>query len=406
MAELGAALELGALGWSIVPVHGVVGDRCDCGNPDCPSLGKHPHVSWTDALTEAARPDEIEDWWQRWPDANVGVVTGWVSAIVVVDVDPRHGGNETLAVLEADHEPLPETVASATGGGGRHLYFAHPPHLVPTRPLAAGVDLRGEGGIVVAPPSRHASGLHYEWLQNHGPTERLLSPLPPWLDRLAVRPRPTLGSQAPAEIARTPTERQEFADVWESAGIELSGGEVMVLCPFHDDHHPSLHIDADGCRWFCFGCRRGGGVQAVRRLTGDAMSARRELGGTHAPPNLDGDELVHAVGESRYQDALLALTGGKRTWAGAHSRVVAQLVPEFDNPNDPNAVEVRIGGELVGYLPREMTARYHHLIAETIATEGAARCEAEIRGGWERPGGDIGRFGVIVLLPHVPGDRP
>ena len=81
-------------------------------------------------------------------------------------------------------------------------------------------------------------------------------------------------------------------------------------------------------------------------------------------------------------------------------------MPELDNPNDPYAVEVRIGGELVGYVPKELTSRYHPLIAETIAAEGEARCEAEIRGGWERPGGDIGRFGVVLLLPHLPSDRP
>ena len=66
MPDVAAALELGALGWSVVPVHSVVGERCDCGNPGCPSPGKHPCVRWTDALTEAARPDQIEDWWQHW----------------------------------------------------------------------------------------------------------------------------------------------------------------------------------------------------------------------------------------------------------------------------------------------------------------------------------------------------
>ncbi len=69
----------------------------------------------------AAGIDQIQRWWRRWPDANVGIVTGAVSGLVVLDVDPRKGGGDLLAALEDVHGSLPRTVESLTGGGGQHF---------------------------------------------------------------------------------------------------------------------------------------------------------------------------------------------------------------------------------------------------------------------------------------------
>ena len=364
-------------------------------------------------MTRTARPTEIEAWWDRWPDANVGAVTGWVSAMIVLDIDPRHGGDETLAALETEEQPLPPTVTGISGGGGRHLYFAHPTHLVPSRPLAAGVDLKAEGGLVVVPPSRHASGGTYRWLADHAPDQRRPAPLPHWLDRRSVAvdaawaggPKAT----AAATIARTADERAEFAALWSDVGVELQPVEFMALCPFHDDHQPSLHIDPGGCRWFCFGCRRGGGIQALRHLvepdeSPPSTAAAAATEGSKAP-TLTADVEVGIVGESAHQDTLLALTGGRRTWSGAHRRVQARLEPEDDNPFDPLAVAVSIEGSAVGHLPRNLARLYRPVIEETIRDSGVATCRAEIRGGWERAHGDVGRFGVVVHLPELSEDR-
>src|SRR5829696_627873 len=97
-------------GWAIVPVRGVVEGRCTCGNPTC-KPGKHPHLSsWPRRATvDQAR---ITEWWRRWPDANVGVATGRRSGIIVLDVDPRHGGDERLWELERHHGELPTTIVS------------------------------------------------------------------------------------------------------------------------------------------------------------------------------------------------------------------------------------------------------------------------------------------------------
>lgn len=214
-------------------------------------------------------------------------------------------------------------------------------------------------------------------------------------------------------MTRTPAERAAFATLWSALGVELQPDEFMARCPLHDDHRPSLHIDPAGCRWFCFGCRRGGGIQALRQIvhpddesdlegssgTVDAAASRPEV------PTLAPELEVDVVGESFHQDELLALTGGRRTWSGANRRVLASLEPVDDNPADPEAVAVTIEDRLIGYLPRRVAHRYRPIIEESIRRAGVATCEAEIRGGWERGHGDVGRFGVVVTLPKPVGNR-
>ena len=360
-------------------------------------------------MSRRATPTDIEFWWDRWPEANVGVVTGWVSALVVVDVDPRNGGDATLAALEAEEGALPATVTSLTGGGGRHLYFAHPTHLVPSRPLGGGVDLKADGGVIVVPPSLHASGPQYRWRPGHGPDEHELATMPEWLERLSVTLDDSRAAGQQVPVARTAHERATFAELWSELGVEVEAQEFMARCPLHDDHHPSLHIDPDGCRWFCFGCRRGGGIQALRRIVSpdDEWPSGRPVaaGGEPEMATLAPDRTVDVVGESTHQDELLALTGGRRTWSGAHRRVVARLEPVDDNPFDDQAVAVVIEDRLVGFLPRRAAEAYRPLVEESIGRTGSANCVAEIRGGWERSHGDVGRFGVVVLLPDLDRNR-
>jgi hypothetical protein len=121
------------------------------------------------------------------PDAGVGIVTGAVSGLVVVDVDLRHGGDVSLEGLEREHGRIPTTVECRTGGGGRHLYFTHPGGLIRNKVgLAPGVDLRGDGGYVVAPPSVHSSGVRYAWVEGRSPGSTEMARLPDWVVRLGV----------------------------------------------------------------------------------------------------------------------------------------------------------------------------------------------------------------------------
>jgi len=171
---LETALAYAGRRWSVIPVVG---------------RGKRPLVRWTPYQQARAGAAEIRHWFRQWPEANIGIVTGAVSDLVVLDVDPQHGGAESLAALERRHGPLPPTVEAVTGGGGRHFYFLHPGGSVRNKVgLAPGLDLRGDGGLVVAPPSLHLSGRRYAWAGGRAPQDTALAPLPDWLLRLASTP--------------------------------------------------------------------------------------------------------------------------------------------------------------------------------------------------------------------------
>ena len=123
---------------------------------------KVPLVDWGALQQELPDEDQICVWWEEWPEANIGIATGELSGFVVFDAD----GPEGVAVLESFN--LPATWVSRTSRGV-HYFFKHPglptSNRVKIRPK---LDLRGDGGYVIAPPSRHASGLRYEWLTAPG----------------------------------------------------------------------------------------------------------------------------------------------------------------------------------------------------------------------------------------------
>jgi hypothetical protein len=131
-----------------------------------------------DATTDEAR---IAEWWNKWPDANIGVPTGPASGLLAVDIDPRNGGDDSLDELLAKHGRFPETAEQMTGGGGRHILFRHPGVAVP-KVLAPGIDLKGDGGYIVVAPSIHQSGNRYQWDGLEG-SKALLTPAacPGWL---------------------------------------------------------------------------------------------------------------------------------------------------------------------------------------------------------------------------------
>ncbi len=183
---LEAALTYAQQGWWVLPIHHPYGlGGCSCGRPDCKTPGKHPRL-FHGIYESSTDPATIRDWWRRWPRANVGIATGQVSGFDVLDVDPRNGGDETLRELIAENAPLPETVEQITGSGGRHVLFA-----AAGLPLAAsvgvGLDIRSDGGLIVAPPSLHASGQRYEWDALSDPSSVPLAAWPDWLLCLAAR---------------------------------------------------------------------------------------------------------------------------------------------------------------------------------------------------------------------------
>ncbi len=106
----------------------------------------------------------VMKWWRDSPRANVGILTGQESGLVVLDVDPRHDGDKSLAMLQEEFGALPKTLTVRTGGNGWHYYFKHPGEKVPNKTnIRPGLDIRGDGGYIVAPPSTHATLQPYTW---------------------------------------------------------------------------------------------------------------------------------------------------------------------------------------------------------------------------------------------------
>lgn len=164
------ALQYAGFRWSVIPMR---------------ARDKRPLIKWQQYQQHLASEDEIREWYQRWPNANIGIVTGMVSGLVVLDIDPRHDGDSSLEQWQIEHGPLPHTVEARSGGGGRHIYFRHPGGVIHNRVgLAAGIDLRADGGCIVAPPSIHSSGHRYTWIKGHEPGNVLLAELPGWLQRI------------------------------------------------------------------------------------------------------------------------------------------------------------------------------------------------------------------------------
>jgi len=155
-------------GFSVIPLHSPREGGCSCGRADCNAVGKHPRIRWDIYKERRATREELEDWWSRWPDANIGIVTGVVSGLAVLDQDGPTAG-----------QSVPRTPAVRTGGGGIHYYFRHPGHRVKgIVRLATNLDIRGDGNQVVAAPSLHTSGRTYQWLVG---LDEPLADLPEWI---------------------------------------------------------------------------------------------------------------------------------------------------------------------------------------------------------------------------------
>lgn len=193
-----AALEAAGFGLLVFPLWWPRDGGCACRRGrDCRNPGKHPRITnWQELATtdEAA----IRDWWRRWPMANVGILTGTRSGLVVLDYDPAEEAVESLAVVEALYGALPDTVQvlsgrvdELSGRRGLHYYFRHPGVDISNsvRSLAPHLDVRGEGGLVVGAGSVHVTGRHYEWEIAHHPVDLPLAEFPVPIVEALRRPR-------------------------------------------------------------------------------------------------------------------------------------------------------------------------------------------------------------------------
>jgi hypothetical protein len=198
---LAMALSYVSRGWPIFPL--APGQKTP--------VTKHGHL---DATIDQS---EITLWWSRCPKANIGLVTGKQSGIVVLDVDPRHGGDESLRTLQKEYGHLPETVMAFTGGGGVHYLFKYPDNTEigsSAGVVGVGLDVKADRGYVVAPPSLHQNGRTYIWDDVHHPDSIPLAQIPNWLlarmqtkpvkgpIKLFVAPEKILGGQRNSTLYR------------------------------------------------------------------------------------------------------------------------------------------------------------------------------------------------------------
>lgn len=218
-------------GWHVLPLHSVRDRQCSCGR-DCGNPGKHPRTrqGWKDASSD---PDVVRRWWTQYPDANIGLAPG-LSGLVILDIDPRNGGGESLAAIEAEHGALTETVRTVTGGAGWHYWFERPEGYETVRKmlLAEGVEVIGDSGYVVAPGSSHYSGRDYVWDAGADPSETPFAPLPEWIASRARGAR--LQEYAPVDAIRG-----VMGKAFAAAGMlgrEIGGGKQTVICPWQDSH--------------------------------------------------------------------------------------------------------------------------------------------------------------------------
>ncbi len=180
---LNAAIHYASLGFEVFPVHGIIdGAKCTCGDPGCGNPGKHP-ATFRGLLDATKDTKRIEGFFEK-TQFNVAIRTGAESGIFVVDLDGADG-ESSLFKLTQQYGPLPETLHSITSRG-RHLIFRHPGKKVFTRskklsigPIL-GVDTRGDGGYIVAPPSKHESGHVYMLM------ERPIAEAPEWLVKMVT----------------------------------------------------------------------------------------------------------------------------------------------------------------------------------------------------------------------------
>lgn len=219
-------------GFALFPIHGVVDGRCTCGAFPCGKdnrgAGKHPATP--NGLIDATKDmDQLRKLWHERKFLNVGIATGAVSGIFVVDIDGAQGEVDISALGK-----LPQTLTAKTGKG-RHLFFKHPGTPVKTRTKVIGdkVDIRGDGGYVAGVGSNHQSGATYEW---ENPLEDIM-PAPQWLLDEVTKDRlheSVLSPPAPMPAQPRASNSSFFHNGWSESDVLDMLSFISADCPHEE----------------------------------------------------------------------------------------------------------------------------------------------------------------------------
>lgn len=292
-ATLDTVLGYAARGWPVFPVYGIRGGACICKHKDkCSrSPGKHPMTpnGFLDATLDV---DTIRRWFLEYRDCNWGVATGHAlpegGYLVVLDVDPRNGGDETLTRLESEHGEIPVTVTAISGGNGAHYLFrslAQPASAAPWN----GIEVKAVGGYIVVHPSVHMSGRRYEWDAARHPADTPLADLPAWVTDAGsgrARARPAALDCDAAETL--------LGHAFRLSGLlgdVLPQGRRIVRCPWENEHSspsgprdtstvilpPTLESNLGGFKCLHGHCAARGWRDVLDALPAAAVSEAREL---------------------------------------------------------------------------------------------------------------------------------
>lgn len=238
-----AAVAYASKGIKVFPLWTVSGGVCTCSDGQrCGSPGKHPrvpngvHQATTNMFT-------VTSWWERWPHANIGMPAG-ANRLAVIDVDPEHGGESVLTQLDqwcVQHGvDMWATRTVRTGSGGLHFLYREPDGGIPSKTAAfgeRGVDTRGRGGYIVAPPSLHASGERYELISDP------MIPLAPWPDILTplLEPKQAVGQHAaPPTTPANPVR----GDRWARAALDAEATTLRGMTAENSGRNQALNIAA------------------------------------------------------------------------------------------------------------------------------------------------------------------
>ncbi|WP_198516537.1 phage/plasmid primase, P4 family [Herbaspirillum huttiense] len=214
------------------------------------SGGKKPAVA-TGFKAATTDPVQIEDWFSKKAKSNIGIATGEVSGIWVLDIDVKNGakGEESLAAFEAEYGALPPTLTCKTPSGGKHIYFAHDGSMSvkSAAGILPGIDVRGEGGYIVASPSQ-IDGVPYQWVDSKA--------------RIAI---------APEALIRLVTEKK-------SSPTPIDAGAVIQEGTRNDK------LMRAAVKWL-----------KLKMDEDDVLDLLRELNGSACNPPLPDEELVQIV---------------------------------------------------------------------------------------------------------------
>ena len=358
---LDCAMHYSHLGLAVIPLHYPIKYQeqlvCSCGNVECKRPAKHPIARLVPNGLKNATTDitVIEDWFRNQP-WNIGIVTGKTSGFFGLDIDPHHHGDNSLADLEAQNGALPKTWRFLTGGGGHHDLFRHPGGVIPNSvgKIAPGIDVRGDHGYLVAPPSKHISGGSYSIAPNSHPN---LADAPEWLlARICSGPcedaGETIYTSGPGERSEAQEKRIRSAlqcipadnrDVWLRIGMALhwTGWGFPARSIWDDWSRTSSKFDPrdQDKTWRSFGPGSHGG----RVITLGTLFALAKANGWR-----DGSS----------NNKLIAYAAGVLLARGIDPHACLDLVMEFNaNHGDPDISEEEVAAIVAFVAGREFEKR-------------------------------------------------